>query len=108
MGFETVKTMTAVKTVTKEKQQRKELPAGSSPYSSSSSPAVVAVMAVALSLATYLYNSLMFHGSDPVVPTSLGLVQGSLAHSREGRPYYEFLGLPYADSPVGHLRFEVC
>lgn len=76
----------------------------------SSSSAGVAVMAVALSLATYMYNSLIrLHGNtaDPIVQTTLGLVQGNLQVSRDGATYFEFLGIPFAAPPIGDLRFEV-
>ncbi|XP_065203557.1 juvenile hormone esterase-like [Planococcus citri] len=37
--------------------------------------------------------------------TSLGLVKGTVMLSRNGNPFYAFLGLPYAHPPVGDLRF---
>ncbi|CAL8073940.1 unnamed protein product [Orchesella dallaii] len=72
-------------------------------------PSSVAVMAVALSFATYIYNSYLKHGStasDPIVLTTTGLIQGNVAISREGRLYYEFLAIPFGQNPVGDLRFE--
>ncbi len=99
----------SVVTTERRRKESEGLPSKSPNYSTSSSPAAVAVMAVALSLVTYLYNSyIRFNGGDPVVQTTLGLVQGSQKIlSREGRPYYEFLGLPFAQAPINDLRFEV-
>jgi hypothetical protein len=36
-----------------------------------------------------------------------GKVQGRISISRDGREYYEYLGLPYATPPIGELRYEV-
>lgn len=47
-------------------------------------------------------------GTDPlVVSTTLGKVRGQLAKTRGGRQYSQFLGIPYAKSPTGSLRFKV-
>lgn len=100
----------SVVTAERRRKESEGLPSKSkSPYySTSSSPAAVAVMAMALSLVTYLYNSyISFNGGDPVVQTTLGLVQGSLAKSREGYEFYEFLGIKYGEPPIADLRFEV-
>ncbi len=43
----------------------------------------------------------------PVVRTEQGDLQGIQSISRDGRVYYEYLGIPYAKPPVGYLRFEV-
>ena len=46
---------------------------------------------------------------DPLVaiPT-LGLVRGSRMSSFNGREFLAFRGIPYAEPPVGELRFKVC
>ena len=36
-----------------------------------------------------------------------GSVQGIISQSRDGRDFYEWLGIPYAEPPVGDLRFAV-
>lgn len=36
-----------------------------------------------------------------------GLLKGTAARSRDGRGYRQFLGIPYAEPPVGNLRFQV-
>lgn len=50
----------------------------------------------------------LFPGEDPpVVKTPLGNVQGYWAKSVDGRQYAAFEGIPYAEKPIGNLRFEV-
>jgi hypothetical protein len=52
-------------------------------------------------------SGFLFPKEYPVVETSLGLVKGHSAFSRDGRKYFAFVGIPYAQPPVGPLRFEV-
>ncbi|XP_060529957.1 esterase FE4-like isoform X2 [Cylas formicarius] len=40
------------------------------------------------------------------VRTSNGLIQGSMEKSENGVSYYSFMGIPYAQPPVGDLRFR--
>src|SRR5688572_14161182 len=40
------------------------------------------------------------------VDTVQGRVRGARSVSRNGRVYAEFLGMPYAQPPLGSLRFE--
>ena len=42
-----------------------------------------------------------------LVNTKSGVVRGIVSQSRDGRDFYEWLGIPYAQPPVGELRFEV-
>ncbi|CAL8073937.1 unnamed protein product [Orchesella dallaii] len=42
----------------------------------------------------------------PVVNTSLGRVRGIVDNSRELRRFYQYIGIKYAESPEGDLRFE--
>lgn len=45
--------------------------------------------------------------TPPLVQTGHGLVTGSIMYSTSGRPFLSFRGIPYAQPPVGHLRFKV-
>lgn len=44
---------------------------------------------------------------NPVVYTSYGKVRGSYNASRHGRMFMSFRGIPYAQPPIGQLRFKV-
>jgi len=50
---------------------------------------------------------LKLYQNTQVVNTNYGKVVGMTATSREGREYFQFLGIPFAKPPVGRLRFEV-
>lgn len=39
--------------------------------------------------------------------TNLGRVRGTKQVSRIGKSFYQFRGIPYAQAPIGDLRFEV-
>ncbi|KAH8274162.1 hypothetical protein KR044_013294, partial [Drosophila immigrans] len=45
-------------------------------------------------------------GEDPLVSTASGLIQGTRMGSFSGKTIYAFLGIPYAEPPIGDLRFE--
>lgn len=76
------------------------------------------LMAAVLSLATYLYNSVLTSSSSglfsgvenhgPVVFVSTGGLRGVYEKSREGKKFASFYGVPFAKPPVHELRFEVC
>ena len=51
--------------------------------------------------------STIFGGDHVVVETMQGKLRGFTSLSRDGRPFYEFLSVPFALPPVGDLRFEV-
>lgn len=42
----------------------------------------------------------------PVITTQDGPVQGKLAYSREGKEYWQFLSIPFAEPPVNERRFQ--
>lgn len=42
-----------------------------------------------------------------VLETKQGVLKGELEKSRGGRSFYSFYGIPYAEPPIGKLRFEV-
>lgn len=44
--------------------------------------------------------------NDPVLSTALGQLRGVVSQAENGRPFYAFLGIPYAKAPVGDLRFS--
>lgn len=68
------------------------------------------VLALSGLLFAYLYNpfkSTKQVGKAPIVETASGKLVGSIATSRTGREFYEYLGIPYTLPPVGERRFEV-
>lgn len=42
----------------------------------------------------------------PIVKIEDGMLQGRVGYSRDGKPIFEFLSIPYAEIPVYNLRFE--
>lgn len=61
---------------------------------------------LALGIACYLsYQSRPEPGA--IVTTKSGKVQGIISQSRDGREFEQWLGIPYAQPPVGVLRFSV-
>ena len=46
--------------------------------------------------------------NSPVVHTESGAVIGKIEALPNGKSVYEYLGIPYAEPPVGGLRVEVC
>ena len=44
---------------------------------------------------------------DPVVETNYGKIRGKWVMSQRNLPIASFIGIPYAEPPVGDLRFEV-
>jgi len=67
------------------------------------------VFAVLIVILAVVYNSRQNNAlpPSPVIDTKLGQIRGLTSLSRGGREFYEFLGVPYAQPPVGQLRFEV-
>lgn len=41
------------------------------------------------------------------VRVSEGFLEGELVHNEYGGTYYSFKGIPYAEPPLGDLRFKV-
>lgn len=56
---------------------------------------------------SYLNYGLLHGGPRVIADTRYGRLKGFTSVSREGREFYEFLGIPYAAPPVGELRFQV-
>ncbi|CAH1125936.1 unnamed protein product [Ceutorhynchus assimilis] len=46
------------------------------------------------------------HATDPVVEIQQGKLKGIIGTNYDGKPFYEFLGIPYAKPPVEELRFQ--
>lgn len=68
------------------------------------------VLALSGLLFAYLYNTFKSTkqiGKGPIVETLSGKLVGSIATSRTGKEFFEYLGIPYASPPVGERRFEV-
>jgi carboxylesterase type B len=59
------------------------------------------VCAIALLLKCLSQNN------GPTVLTQQGILRGTYLHSRHGRMFSAFQGVPYAHPPVGDLRFQV-
>lgn len=49
---------------------------------------------------------MFFSETSPVVQTTHGKVRGALLKSPYCSPFYAFDGVPYAQPPVGSLRFK--
>lgn len=45
--------------------------------------------------------------SSPTVALSLGKIRGENVKTNSGVNYYSFRGIPFAEPPVGELRFAV-
>lgn len=45
--------------------------------------------------------------TSPMVHIRNGTLEGSIMMSRKGREFEAFRGIPYAQKPIGELRFEV-
>ena len=43
----------------------------------------------------------------PLVQTKLGAVRGYVNEALDGKPFYSFTGIPFAQPPTGDLRFMV-
>ena len=45
--------------------------------------------------------------SAPLVTIKQGTLRGTVFDNLEGGQYFSFLGIPYAQPPIGELRFKV-
>lgn len=43
---------------------------------------------------------------NPIVTISSGAIEGTVKFSRNGIKFYSFTGIPYAEAPIGELRFK--
>lgn len=53
------------------------------------------------------YVSAVIIEKNPTVKLDLGRLQGNYMTTRKGLKHYAFRGIPYAEPPVGQLRFKV-
>jgi len=63
--------------------------------------------ALVLPLLLFYFYNFRSHSSGPIIKIQNGIIQGVDRLSRDGNPFVEFLGIPYAAPPIGDLRFEV-
>lgn len=45
---------------------------------------------------------------NKLVQTKFGMIRGLVKKNILGGEYFSFKGIPYAEPPVGKLRFQVC
>jgi len=65
-------------------------------------------IALLVLIIAYAYNKYTKRKVAGIIfETENGKISSSLIVSRDGNEYYEILGIPYAKSPTGKLRFEV-
>lgn len=63
---------------------------------------------IAVAVLSYLLYGVFVPNKSPIVQTTGGQLQGTVGKSRIGRPFYSYVGVPFAHPPVGpELRFEV-
>ena len=65
---------------------------------------IVFVIVVAFLLQKYFNPTIIL---SPIVETSNGKLKGKISTSRDGRNYFEFVGVRYARPPIGEFRYEV-
>ena len=56
------------------------------------------------------FNSLVLFGDfvdGVLLHTKQGSLKGLVSQSRNGRDFYSFYSIPYAEPPLGELRFKV-
>lgn len=58
-------------------------------------------------LMTFGAITFLCEDSNPTAETSLGQIRGSYLTSASGRKFAAFRGIPYAQPPLGSLRFKV-
>lgn len=54
-----------------------------------------------------LYKIIFCQVQDPIVITDVGLIRGLVMKDRNDEDYFAFRGIPYAEAPIGNLRWKV-
>lgn len=54
-----------------------------------------------------VYSFALITGENVILNTKYGTLKGLTEQSRGGRSYFAFYGIPYAEPPLGDLRFKV-
>lgn len=57
-------------------------------------------------LCCLVFLSIIGYGSFEIVTIEQGIINGTLMTSRYGRIYHAFLRIPFAEPPIGDLRFR--
>lgn len=55
----------------------------------------------------YIIHNLLLAQCIVHLETKLGRIKGTHMYSRDGRKFHAFLGVPFAEPPIGELRFQV-
>lgn len=55
----------------------------------------------------FLLIVFLYYANGVILDTKQGTLKGETLVSRDGRPFYAFYNIPYAEPPIGQLRFEV-
>ncbi|KAG6458745.1 hypothetical protein O3G_MSEX011036 [Manduca sexta] len=56
--------------------------------------------------ACYCSTNVSVPKDNPIVTVKQGKVKGAVKSLPDGKTYYSFKGIPYAQPPVGNLRFQ--
>ncbi|KAJ9598083.1 hypothetical protein L9F63_026814 [Diploptera punctata] len=59
-----------------------------------------------LLVSVFFFFVCMAHKEDILVQIRNGALKGTTLNSRNNKTFYEFMGIPYAEPPVGNLRFK--
>nr|CAI5823203.1 unnamed protein product [Callosobruchus analis] len=60
-----------------------------------------------LRLALGMLLSSVYGSEGPQVTISDGVLQGIYMETKNGRQFSGFMGIPYAEPPIGDLRFQI-
>ncbi len=66
-------------------------------------PVILRMLAFAVVFVLFFFDL----GDSVQVSTKNGILEGKVEKSRGGREFFSFYRVPYAEPPIGDLRFEV-